>query len=460
MNVTSATPESLGQALRNARHWTRGSRARLSQFVRHPISEYRRYIEAFGYDYPVPLVTLVDLVLVGTATVAMIQRYTGGYTGPLPFLAFFLVLLIGPPCVIFNIPPHALLIAGLTASATAMFLVQPIPADFAPGLLIVGAGEIAATSATALSVPTTLLMAAELVLFERFGHVGSGLMWWNIGMLFGWMVGRLLNYQRRHLYQEREAQGIRTQAAADEERRRIAREVHDVIAHSLSVTLLHVTAARHALQTDRDVDEAVDALADAERLGRQAMADIRRTVGLLDQRPSPMAPEPGLDDIPDLIGDFVRAGMPVDVRSEGNGDVGQISPGQGLALYRICQESLSNVAKHAPGAGARVRIEVCDKHIDLTVTNALPPGAADRPGRGMGLSGMRQRVTLLGGRLTAGPDDDGWRVQARIPLTGPALAAPNPHYVCPITGAEEPLLTMLHNITRKPQPDGGWEAQR
>ena len=128
------------------------------------------------------------------------------------------------------------------------------------------------------------------------------LSWQNIGLmaigiLLGMFVGVLLQYQRRFLYQERENQAIRSGKAADEERRRIAREVHDVIAHSLSITLLHLTAARRALQTDDDPTEAVEALVEAERLGRQAMADIRRTVGMLDAGPAQMAPEPGAADI-------------------------------------------------------------------------------------------------------------------------------------------------------------------
>ncbi len=94
--------------------------------------------------------------------------------------------------------------------------------------------------------------------------------------------------------------------AAADERRRIAREVHDVIAHSLSVTLLHVTGARRGLQQDRDIDDAVEALEQAEHLGRQAMADIRRTVGLLDGALMSLAPEPGVDDIHCLVDDFVR----------------------------------------------------------------------------------------------------------------------------------------------------------
>lgn len=265
-----------------------------------------------------------------------------------------------------------------------------------------------------MSIPVTVAMMLQLVAFDAIGHVPEGLPTYLVGIAFGWMAGLMLQYQRRFLYQERGYQDIRAAQAADEERHRIAREVHDVIAHSLSVTLLHLTAARHALETDRDVEEAVEALTDAERLGRQAMADIRRTVGLLDARPWKQVPEPGVEDIEDLVGDFVRAGL--DVRYDREGDLGAVSPAVGLALYRIGQESLANVVKHAYGASARVRLAVDATVVTLTVDNTVPAGLPAQRGAGMGLSGMRQRAELLGGRMTAGPSGRGWSVRAGIPL--------------------------------------------
>lgn len=190
--------------------------------------------------------------------------------------------------------------------------------------------------------------------------------------------------------------------------------MHDVIAHSLSVTLLHVTGARRGLQEDRDIDDAVEALEQAERLGRQAMADIRRTVGLLDGAVGRAAPEPGVADIVTLVEDFVRAGLAVGYEPSGNSHDG-VSAAAGLALYRIAQESLANIAKHAPDAVSHMTLEVSDSVAVLTVSNGLPvPAAACAEGRG--LRGMRQRVELLGGRIDAGPADDGWTVRAVIPL--------------------------------------------
>ncbi|MCU1641107.1 MAG: Histidine kinase [Nocardia sp.] len=437
MNVTSATPGIAGRTLLDLRPRDVADRSR--RFVRHPVGEYRRYVEEMEFDYPVAAVFLVDVILIATGTGAVIQRaLSGNVPNAAAFLALAMVYVAGPPCVVLSIPPRPLLFATVTMSAVALFLVQPVPVDVAPLILVAASGEIAAITATVASVPIAAAMIAELVFFGSAGHL-DGLPWFCFGIVFGWMTGQMLNYQRRYLYQERENQEVRAVQAADDERRRIAREVHDVIAHSLSITLLHVTAARHALATDRDVDDAVDALTDAERLGRQAMADIRRTVGLLGQRPALELPEPGLDDVDDLVADFVRAGMPVGYRLDG--DPSGVTPGVGLALYRICQESLANIAKHAPGASAQLRIALCSKDIELTVTNSLPTGVTARPGRGMGISGMRQRIALLGGTLTADRAGEVWQVQAHIPLSGQTM--------CVATVAEDSLRTVLSSMARK-----------
>lgn len=445
MNVTGATPAAVGRALSDVRSAARqaGERGRL--FARHPVEQFRVTVERTGFGYPAQVVFLIDVVLVAVSTIAVAQRIGAGYLPSwLPILAALLTCVHWPLHVLFDILPKPLLITVLTMSAVALFLAQPVPNDAAPFILIAAAGEIAAITPMIASIPAACAMIAELMFFESIGHMSIGLPIYGFAVLCGWMTGQMMNYQRRYLYQEREYQEVRSAQAADEERRRIAREVHDVIAHSLSITLLHVTAARHALQTDRDVDEAVDALTDAERLGRQAMADIRRTVGLLDQRPASMTPEPGLDDIGELVADCVRAGLEVDYCLEGNST--GISAGLGLALYRISQESLANIAKHAPGSKAELRIILCSKEISVTVTNTLPAGVIARPGRGMGLSGMRQRIALVGGTLTAGPTDDAWRVEAHIPH--------NPQALCVATAAEDSLRTVLQSMARKVQGAG------
>ncbi|MFI5537998.1 sensor histidine kinase [Nocardia sp. NPDC051900] len=386
---------------------------RWAEFARDPVAAFRRSVEELPYDYPPSVIVSVDIAVFAVAVAAAIQRHSY-FPTLLPIVAVLLTCAFGPLHALLGVLPRPLLLGAMAMTAEALFLAQPVEADFAPFVLVAAAGEIAAIAPKRVSIPVTIAMMLQLVAFAVIGHVTEGLPTYLVGIAFGWMAGLMLQYQRRFLYQERGYQDIRAAQAADEERRRIAREVHDVIAHSLSVTLLHLTAARHALQTDRDVDEAVEALTDAERLGRQAMADIRRTVGLLDARPWKQAPEPGVEDIEDLVGDFVRAGL--DVRYDREGDLGAVSPAVGLALYRIGQESLANVVKHAHGASARIRVAVDTTMVTLTVDNTVPAGLPAQRGAGMGLSGMRQRAELLGGRMTAGPSGRGWSVRAGIPL--------------------------------------------
>jgi signal transduction histidine kinase len=231
-----------------------------------------------------------------------------------------------------------------------------------------------------------------------------------------WLVGYLMRTQQQLMLAQQEAQTQLAEHAAADERRRIAREVHDVIAHSLSITLLHITGARRGLQQDRDVDDAVEALEQAEHLGRQAMTDIRRTVGLLDGAPMKMAPEPTVGDISSLVDDFVRAGMNVTLDVKGRRE--RVSAAVGLALYRITQESLANIAKHAPDSQSAVTLTISRHSTTLTVINQLPVAVpASMASEGRGMRGMRQRVHLLGGTIDIGPSDHGWSVRAEIPLT-------------------------------------------
>ncbi|MFJ2663940.1 sensor histidine kinase [Nocardia fluminea] len=383
------------------------------------LTTIRERIESLPYDYPPAVILAADLALLVVTAAAVIQRHSY-FPSALPLLAMATAFLPVPLFAIFRISPHPVLLKGSALASCALFLVQPVNADFAPFVLVIVAGEVAAVASRGWTIGFTLIAILELVAFDVAGHVHwgdqplQGLPMYVIGILLGMFVGVMLQYQRRFLYQERENQAIRSGQAADEERRRIAREVHDVIAHSLSITLLHLTAARRALQTDDDVTEAVEALVEAERLGRQAMADIRRTVGMLDAGPSQLAPEPGAADIDELVGDFRRAGLTVDYAR--TGDLTTVSGAIGHALYRIGQESLANVIKHAPDAPAAVRFDVTAEAATLVVTNPLPLGPAPRRDTGMGLRGMRKRTELLGGKITAGNGDDGWAVRVGFPL--------------------------------------------
>ena len=231
------------------------------------------------------------------------------------------------------------------------------------------------------------------------------------------LLARELALRNERLEVEREAQAA---TAVSEERRRIARELHDVVAHSVSVMVVQSGAARRVL--DEEPDEAVAALTEVERNGRQALSELRRLLGLMrdgDEDAAVREPQPTLAGLDDLIRRARDAGLPTELRQEGSPYA--LPMGCDLAAYRVVQESLTNSLKHAgDGAHAKVLLRWMDHGLELDITdtgNGLDAAAPDLDGPlGQGLVGMRERVALCGGDLQAGPRrDGGFRVHARIP---------------------------------------------
>ncbi|MGI9084576.1 MAG: sensor histidine kinase [Aeromicrobium sp.] len=242
----------------------------------------------------------------------------------------------------------------------------------------------------------------------------------------GFCLGFMLFSQTRALAAERAARAVEHHRATLAERDRIAREIHDLVAHSLSVTMLHITGARRMLADSAaangdDIEEAIEALRDAERVGRQAMSDIRQTVSELATEGDPNRPLPSAEDLPTLIDRVRGAGLTAsyDVR----GDVGRLPPALGLGLFRIVQESLTNVTKHAPGSPAHVSLAVGRTDARLTVRSTRTVPHHEPDGSGSGITGMTARVEQLGGTLTSESSGDHWVVEAMLPITGEAIAA-------------------------------------
>ena len=247
---------------------------------------------------------------------------------------------------------------------------------------------------------------------------------WELALAISWLAAYAIATQRRLVRELRAAQASLARQAAAEERRRIAHEIHDVVAHSLAITMLHITGARHILA--RDPQRAAEALAQAEQLGRQSRNDIRRTVGLLRADRSGAAPAlPGAGEIAQLVAGYAQAGMQVSCRI--SGDLGVLSPAAGLDLYRIAQEALANAAKHAPGACVTLELTLDEHTAQLRVSDdGARAGAASftaTEGAGLGQLGMRERTDRLGGTFLAGPCGRGWLVECRVPLTSAAVPA-------------------------------------
>lgn len=376
----------------------------------------RRALVPYEFPWTVPVVMYTGTLLV--VGCAVVQR---GFTRP--WLLALAALVALAPILIFVIGGYKLgtfWSAACSLAGVALFLTwPPNVVDGAPFLLMFMIGEVGALASVRAGLLACGACVALLVVAEQLHHLGTLSLYNAFFVVVGWLIGHILQLQQRLLLQERAQQVRMQEQAASDERRRIAREIHDVIAHSLSVTMLHLTGARRTLQEDHDVDDAVAGLLDAERLGRQAMSDIRGTVGLLSAGPGgaePMrlSPEPGISDIPDLVADFTAAGMSVESHIYGSGE--SVSAGVGLALYRVAQESLANIAKHSPSSSAAVLLDINGSAASLTVSNDLAAGLPSDVCSGGGLAGMRQRIEMLGGEFRAGWAEEGWTVSASVPL--------------------------------------------
>jgi signal transduction histidine kinase len=210
--------------------------------------------------------------------------------------------------------------------------------------------------------------------------------------------------------------GTLAHEAVTEERARIAREPHDLVAHSVSVMVVQAGAERHALAEDQESTR--EALTSIEQSGRQALAEARRLLGMLRRGGDhdELAPQPSIDQIGFLLEQIERAGLPVKLEIEG--DAVPLPAGVDLCAYRVVQEGLTNALKHAGPAHAEVLLRYTPLRLDVEVRDdGRGAPAPNGDGAGHGLIGMRERVGLYGGELRTGPRDSGrFGISAHIPL--------------------------------------------
>ena len=245
----------------------------------------------------------------------------------------------------------------------------------------------------------------------------SGIAWvpWAMAHVFTCSLGRAEHSQRTLIDELEHARRALADQAVAEERRRIARELHDLAGHTLAAVLLHVTGARHVLR--RDLDEAERALIDAQTVGRASLDQIRATVASLraDERGTDPA-LPGVDDLGTLVGDYRRAGLAIESAIDARA-VALTGP-VGTALHRVAREGLANVARHAPGNRVELTVAVERDVVRLVVADRGRPASPPDPrALHFGLVGMAERTRSLGGDFEAGPTPDGWRIEARLPIT-------------------------------------------
>jgi signal transduction histidine kinase len=303
-----------------------------------------------------------------------------------------------------------LALGALLAAAAVTVVCSGQPSNLGWFAICVLAGwcALASGTAAAVSVGCVLVLGFLAQWLAVSDEPGWGA--WIAGTAFTTAACIFARRQRVLLDQLREAQAGLADQARSEERHRIAREMHDVIGHALTVSLLHISSARLAI--DDDPEEARRSLAEAEQLSRRSLEEVRAAVGVMRDGTSEVTPLPGAADLAALVDSFRRAGTPVSC--EIVGDPERLTATTGLAAYRIVQEALTNAARHGSGAATSLRVEVTDDVARVTVDSAGAPSR--RTTYGAGLVGMRERAQSVGGRLTAGPGGLGWRVEAVLPL--------------------------------------------
>jgi signal transduction histidine kinase len=355
----------------------------------------------------------------------------------LPFfsLAFTLVAVITQPSSATDLALTAVPVAAWSVwafaptvplAAVSVAIVVPVivvqrsgelePVMFNASLLAFAAARWSRSLATAallglLAAATPVLVA----LVQSPMEVATGI--WVVAIVFTWIVGGAVARQERLVA---ELEGTRRELARQmllAERRRIARDVHDFVGHGLAAVMLQVTSARHVLR--RDAEAAEEALRSAEELGRRSMQELRRTVTLLRSDAEGEAAEsvPVAGEIPALVDHARAGGLSVELHTQG--DLRQIPPGVGLALYRIAQEALANAARHAPRARTMLGLVLANGRVTLVAetTGPLVAGSASERARPhYGLMGMQERAAALGGKFAAGPTPDGWRVRCELPV--------------------------------------------
>jgi signal transduction histidine kinase len=296
--------------------------------------------------------------------------------------------------------------------------------------LLIAVFSVGASAERARAVPVVAVAAAMVVAmlvadvragYLRPADAAGSFVFFAVGFYAGELVrvrhlrAVALEEQAAALERERDE---RARAAVAEERARMARELHDILAHTLSTMVLQAGASRQVLRSDLETVEEL--LLSVERTGREALGEVRRLLGLLraSDDAGGLLSQPTLASIHSLIQETTKAGLPVDLRVEG--EPVALSSGLGLSAYRIVQEALTNALKHAGPARAEVVIRYGDRDLELVISDDGAGGhaaPADGHPAGHGLLGVQERVTLYGGSMTAGPRaGGGYALRARLPL--------------------------------------------
>ncbi len=373
---------------------------------------------------------LIDLLLAAVAVYAATLLSTeilGAAPRGVALAAYTVAALHGASVAIRRLAPVAAVVTLLSTAGVYGFVLGLPAYMLGPAVLFVAYGVGVRLGLRPAAVLLAVIETA-LVLLLRFGSSFPG---WDSVLLFAglvagaWYLGvfarRWQSLAAENAERARELESARHELARHAvaaERLRIARELHDVVAHSMSVIAMHAGAARLAIGTDPVSErKALDII---ESSSREALGEMRRLVTVLRDENADAAarsPVPGLADLPTLVASVAAGGLTVDVKTEG--DLEAVPSGVSLTAYRLIQEALTNVVRHAGPTRAHVLVHAGQDDLLVQVENAAPAGSPHDPpsaGGRHGTVGMRERVELYGGTLSAGPSTDGgWSVEASLP---------------------------------------------
>lgn len=372
----------------------------------------------------VSLALVGDLLLAAlfTAAAEIDVWVRGTVSGPRMVNAVILAF-VGPPLVFRRRWPSAAASVIAAAIALQALVVGTPPSGFLYWPILIGSyslGAHAPATRRALAAVAGLSISYGLVIAYSLSHGGFNftVIPWSLASLVPWVIGRYMRRRRARaaalVESDRRAwaQDQRRLHALEQERSRMARELHDILAHSVSLMGVQAGAAEQVLS--HEPERARPVLRSIQQTSRDSVVELRRLLGMLraeDLEPD-RAPQPRLDQVRALVAGMRTSGMPVDLRFEG---VAQpLAPGLELTAYRVVQEALTNALKHSQPSRVAVLVRYGPERLDISVEN--DGVTAVRGEEGHGLIGMRERVSLYGGRLTLGGAEGSFRVEAEIPV--------------------------------------------
>jgi signal transduction histidine kinase len=372
-------------------------------------------------------IVIVILVLIGT--VDTIARHAAGSSDTslwfaLPAMATLAIVIVAHRRFPFA-GPAAYWLIGAGIAFIDPILLPAAESFFAVGLataFLLGSLRDARKAGVGLAI----VVASTAILVSQIpGHTSAEVVFIPLDFAVCWFAGFVF---RRTAEQARAAEARAVDAERDreadalravvEERTRIARELHDIVGHSVSVMTVQASGVRRLLRPEQEQER--EALLAVERTGREALAEMRRVVGALrDPNGEPtLAPQPSLSRVDALVAHARETGLPVDLEIEG--EPVPLPAGVDLTAYRLVQEGLTNAIKHAAARHAEVHVRYDDGQVEIEVCDdgLGIDGVGPSAGGGHGLVGMRERVSIYGGELDAGPrDEGGFRLRARLPVT-------------------------------------------